>query len=132
MKIKMDFVSNSSSTSFIYMGNGNLSKKVFFAAVGVAKDSPLIEIFDSLYYAITSAIDSGEKITSEAQLEQKVEYPDFTKEVIEKAKEALAQGKKVVIAGLNSDGDIAESFLCMEAFEILSADFYLSALDNYW
>ena len=132
MKIKIDFVSNSSSTSFIYIGDGKLTKDSFLAAIGVEIDSPLIELFEGLYDALSSAIHSGEEITSEDQLVQASEYPDFVRDVVEKAKLGLRDGKKVVICGLSSDGNIAESFLCMEAFEIISADFYLSGLDNYW
>jgi len=132
VKIRLDFVSNSSSTSFIYIGAGKLSKSAFFTAIGVETDSPLSELFDRLYQSFCAAIDSGSTIIYEHELDQEGEYPDFSKEAIERAKLALKEGKTVVVGGFSSDGDVAESFLCTDAFEIEGTDFFLSGLDNYW
>jgi hypothetical protein len=95
-------------------------------------DSPISELFVSIYDALCSAINEGDEVISEDELTQPSEYPDFSSEVIEKARSAFHDGKKIVIAKLSSDGGIAESFMCMEAFEIISSEFYISGLDNYW
>jgi len=132
VKIKLDFVSNSSSTSFIYIGNGMLRRDLFFTAIGVDKNSPLIELFENMFEALSSAINGGEKVTAEAQLPKHADNPDFTVDVLETAKIALREGKTLVISKLSSDGGVAESFLCCEAFEISSSEFSISGLDNYW
>lgn len=132
MKIKIDFVSNSSSTSFIYISGGEFNKSSFFNAVGISQDSPLFTLFERMYDVLNDAINYGEKVVDESQLIQDEKYPDFTQEVIDRAKKALEEGMNVVIGGLNSDGPLEESFLCMEVVEIESDEFYINAYDNYW
>lgn len=132
MKIKMDFVSNSSSTSFIYISSGEFSKSSFFDAVGISQDSPLFTLFENMYYVLSDAIRSGDKVIDESQLMQDDKYPKFTPEVIDRAKKALKEERDVVISSLHSDGILEECFLCMEIFEIESNEFYINAYDNYW
>ncbi len=57
---------------------------------------------------------------------------EFTPDVVEKMKDAIEQGKRVVTATLSSDGPLAESLLCMAMFEIESDSFYINAYNNYW
>ena len=128
----MDFVSNSSSTSFIYISSGEFNENSFYDAVGVSKDSPIFTLFERMYNVLNDSINSGKKVTDKSQLIQDKNYPNFTPEVIDCAKRALAEGKHVVLGGLDSDGNAEESFLCMEIFEIESNDFYINAFDNYW
>lgn len=132
MKIKMDFVSNSSSTSFIYISSGEFSESSFFDAVGISQDSPLFALFEKMYYVLKDAIRTGDKVINESQLVQDDKYPNFTPEVIDRAKKAFNEGRDVVISRLNSDGILEESFLCTEIFEIESNEFYINAYDNYW
>ena len=85
-----------------------------------------------MYDVLNKSIDYGKKVTDESQLIQDKKYPDFTPEVIDRAKRALVKGENVVIGRLDSDGDAEESFLCMQIFEIESNDFYINAFNNYW
>jgi hypothetical protein len=133
MKIKTDFVSNSSSTSFIYISPSEFTREAFFRAVGIEEESPLSSMFDDLFSALNDAIYNGDTIVSESELPNQTEkYPDFSVETIEKAKEALKKGNQVVIGRLDSDGVLPERFLCMESFEVESSDMLISAYDNYW
>lgn len=133
MKIKFDFVSNSSSTSFVYISDEELSEEAFFKAVGVDNNGPVGDLFRQMYREINDAIcRSGDLVTTKAAADRLVEAHSFTPEVIEKIKEAIEQGKKVVTSTLSSDGSLAESFLCMAIFEIESEDFYINAYDNCW
>lgn len=132
MKIKTDFVSNSSSTSFIYISKEELTKERFFDAAGVELDSPLSNMFDDLYHAINDAIVNGTEVNREEELPSEDKYPEFSRETIERAKEALSKGHNVVIGGLSSDAELPESFLCVESFEIESSELLISAYSNYW
>lgn len=132
MKIKMDFVSNSSSTSFIYISKKTFTEESFFKAIGVDKSSPLFDFFTNMYYVLDEKIKNGKIITHPDQISSVGEYPEFTPEVVERVRVALEEDKEVVLGGLSSDDELAASLLCMEIFEIDSEDFYINAYDNYW
>lgn len=133
MKIRYDFVSNSSSTSFVYISDEELSEEVFLEAAGVDRDSPVADLFRQMHYEITIAIrHHGEQITTKEAADSLAGSHEFTPEVIEKMKNAIEQGKNVVTSTLDSDGSLAESLLCMAMFEIESDRFYINAYNNYW
>jgi hypothetical protein len=133
MKIKYDFVTNSSSTSFVYISDVELSEEFFLEAVGVDRDSPVVDLFRQMYSEISTAIRHyGEQITTQKAADSLAESHEFTPEVIEKMKDAVEQGKKVVTSKLNSDGSLAESLLCVTMFEIESDRFYINAYNNCW
>lgn len=133
MKIKCDFVTNSSSTSFVYISDVELSEEFFLEAVGVDRDSPVVDLFRQMYSEISTAIRHyGEQITTQNAADSLAGSHEFTPEVIEKMKDAIEQGKKVVTSKLSSDGSLAESLLCVTMFEIESDRFYINAYNNCW
>ena len=133
MKIKLDFVSNSSSTSFVYISNEELSEEAFLQAAGVEPDSPVADLFCQMHSEIRHSIGCyGEKLTSKEAVDELAGGHEFTPDVIEKMKDAIDRGVNVVTATLSSDGPLAESALCMAIFEIVSDRFYINAYNNYW
>ncbi|RWX69388.1 hypothetical protein EN780_06420 [Mesorhizobium sp. M4B.F.Ca.ET.089.01.1.1] len=132
MKVKMDFVSNSSSTSFVYIAKEMLSKQDFLDAAGVSADSPLASLFEEMFYQIKSGIERGDTLHSLDQVDELEGRHDFTPEVLDRMRKALEQGQTVTTGHLSSEESLAESVLCMEIFEIESERFYINAYDNYW
>ena len=132
MKFKIDFISNSSSTSFVYIANEELNEEAFFLAAGVEVNGPAAPLFHQMYAEIGGAIGNGEKINTKEDADAFAGRHEFTPDVIDKMKEAIALGKEVVTGKLSSDGALAESALCMEVFEIESDRFYINAYNNYW
>ena len=133
MKIKLDFVSNSSSTSFVYISDEELSEDVFLEAAGVDREGPVGDLFCQMYCEVSTAIQGyGKQITTKEAAEDLAGSHKFTPEVVEKMKDAIDQGKSVVTSSLDSDGPLAESLLCMAMFEIESDRFYINAYNNYW
>lgn len=132
MKIKMDFVSNSSSTSFVYISKEMLSKEDFFAAAGVSSDSPVASLFESMFYQLKSSIERGNTLQSVEDVDALAHQHSFTLEVLEQMREAIKQGQTVTTGRLSSEECLAESILCTEIFEIESEGFYINAYDNYW
>jgi hypothetical protein len=133
MKIKFDFVSNSSSTSFVYISDEELSEEAFLEAAGVDRNGPVGDLFRQMHTTISTAIrHNGEQITTKEAADSFSGTHRFTPDVVEKMKEAIEQGKNVVTSTLDSDGPLAESLLCMAMFEIKSDRFYINAYNNYW
>lgn len=132
MKVKLDFISNSSSTSFVYISDVELTEEAFLEAAGVDKKSPVADLFSDMYYEINGSIKHGEKLESKEEVDNISGRHEFTPEVLEKMKAAIAAGQTVVTSSLSSDGALAESALCMEIFEVESEAFYINAYSNYW
>lgn len=133
MKIKLDFVTNSSSTSFVYIADEELSEEVFLEAAGVDGDGPVGDLFRQMYIEIITAIrDYGKQVTTKEDADIFAGGYEFTPDVVEKMKDAIDQGKNVVRSQLSSDGSLAESLLCVSMFEIESDRFYLHAFNNVW
>lgn len=132
MKVKMDFVSNSSSTSFVYIAREMLSKKDFMAAAGVGADSPVASLFEDMFHQLEEQIERGETLTSVKDIDSLEDRDRFTSEVIDRMKMALEQGQTVTVGRFSSEVNLAESTLCTEIFEIESESFFLNAYENYW
>lgn len=133
MKVKFDFVSNSSSTSFVYISDEELSEEVFLKAAGVDGDGAVGDLFRQMHSEISDSIRYyGKQIRTKEAADSLAGTHEFTPEVIEKIKVAIEQGKNVVTSTLRSDGPLAESLLCMAMFEIESDQFYINAYNNYW
>jgi nucleoid DNA-binding protein len=132
MKVKMDFVSNSSSTSFVYIARDMLSKQDFMAAVGVGVNSPVASLFEDMFRELKERIERGETLTSVEDIDSLENQERFTSEVIDRMKKALEQGQTVTIGGFSSENNLAEMTLCTEIFEIESERFFINAYENYW
>ena len=133
MKVKFDFVSNSSSTSFVYISDEELSEEVFLKAAGVDGNGPVGDLFRQMHSEIGTAIQRhGRQVTTIEAAESLAGTHEFTPEVVERMKDAIEKGKKVITSTLSSDGPLAESLLCMEMFEIESDRFYINAYNTCW
>ena len=97
MKVKFDFVSNSSSTSFVYISDEELSEEVFLEAAGVDGDGPVGDLFRQMHSEISTAIRQyGKQITTKEAADSLAGSHEFTPEVVEKMKDEIEQGKNVV------------------------------------
>ncbi len=86
-----------------------------------------------MHSEISTAIQHyGKQIMTKEAADSFTGEHEFTPDVVEKMKDAIEQGKRVVTATLSSDGPLAESLLCMAMFEIESDSFYINAYNNYW
>ncbi len=132
MKVKLDFVSNSSSTSFVYISDIDLTEEVFLEAAGVDRDGPVGDLFSQMHWELESAMATGTSVKTKEAADNLAGSHKYTPDVVQKMKDAIDQGKNVVTGTLDSDGPLAESLLCMAMFEIDSDQFYINAYNNYW
>ena len=132
MKIKMDFVSNSSSTSFVYISREMLTERSFLSAIGVLPESPLYSFFRGMYEMLDQSLKMGTRYVDRADVEDITSSHSFTPEVLDQMRNAIDRGEIVITSTLSSDGGLAEGLLCVEIFQIESPEFFINAYDNYW
>lgn len=138
MKIRFDYVTNSSSTSFVIISKGKPSESVFLEALGIKKDSLLESFGKDLFDVLSSNMeDVHDAITSQywgpardvkSMLKKNFRYPSIAQRV----QHALDTGMDIYIGTLSSDDYPEESFLCTESFEVVHPKLYINALECAW
>lgn len=138
MRIRAGFVSNSSSTSFLIITEGDLTNERFMELVGVQPGSPLagvfVTLFESLRQSIWSSVDFG-KDNSTAALERfklSRDRMSLSDRMLVKIEEARKDGLKVTYGELSSEENLVETFFCVDSFELQGDGIYLNALEAGW
>ena len=132
MKLKLDFVSNSSSTSFVYISDHELTEEAFLKAAGVDPSGPVSDLFVQMHRELINGLRNGTSVETKGQAEALAGTHEFTPDVIQKMIDAVDEGKLVLTGSLSSEAEFAEALLCVEMFEVDSDDFYINAFNNYW
>ena len=134
MKIKTDFVTNSSSTSFVVMTKGELTLHSFLKAVGVSQESMFLGLFVKLFNLFKNDMNRLEYTAIRYGWSSVEEYIEqyFSKDTQARIRQARENGFEIYVGELHSDNDEIETLFCCDAFVIEGDKLIIDATENGW
>ena len=134
MKVKADFVTNSSSTNFIVMSQGIPTLQAFLQAVGISQESMFLDVFEHLFECFKDDLNPGIWYARQYGCSTVDEFvgKHFSKETLARVRDAESKGYDIYIGDLHSDNDAIETLFCCDSFVIDSGKLVIDATEDAW
>lgn len=142
MKIRADYITNSSSTSFVLIIKSDFNLDSFLDAAGVGKESPMFPLFKQFYEIIEKKIIESSSIPDSSVVpladggicfqnisSMNINYKMTTKTMMDELK---SDYKSIYLLDFSDEMSEEEAFLLLEPFELFNDDFYINALTTIY
>ncbi len=136
MKLRTDFVTNSSSTSFVLVCKSELSFPAVCRLLGAPQEGPLSKVAMALYESLRDNAWTKERFAEwyydAAETTEGWIAEVFDDKIAQKVSEAERAGQSVYMGRLSTDQTMIESFFCLDSMECESQDLYFSSLRSWF
>lgn len=132
MKIRSDFVTNSSSTNFMIISKEELTTDYLMKKLGIKKGSKFKNIGYSLACDIINATSSGVRWYDVKQIDYDTILEIFGEDSAKKYKKLSAKGYHTYIGYTSTDESYTTAYLTTDYFIIDQKDFYMDGRNCAW
>lgn len=133
MKIKTDFVTNSSSTNFILITKKEITSANDLAEVlGVKKDSPIYSYIEDFCTEIFSYINPSYFDINNVEQEKEFIKEEFGSKTFKKYEKLSKKGFHTYISRAGTDYNELMTFFAMDYFEFNKKDIFIDGRKNVY
>lgn len=131
MKIKTDFVTNSSSTNFILISRKEIkSANDLVEILGVCEDSPIYSYIEEFCMEIFTYIDRNYFDIKSFEEERKFIEDEFDSKTLKKYIDLRKKGYYTYISRAGTDYNELLNFFAMDYFKIDNKDLFIDGREN--
>lgn len=132
MKIRIGYVTNSSSTNFLILSKKELTAEYLYKKLGFKKNSPIKSEAMELCQNILYGTYRGLRYFDIEELNYDSIKETFGKKTAEKFVQYQRKGYKAYIGYTDSGDSTLTDFFTTDSFEVEERDFYVFARDCMW
>lgn len=132
MKVRIGYVTNSSSTNFLILSKKELTAEYLYKKLGFKKDSPIRSEAMELCQNILYGTQSGLRYYSMERLDYDSIEEEFGESVAKKFVQYQNKGYEAYLGHTSSGDSTLTDFFTTDSFEIEEKDFYVFARACMW